>query len=61
MNIRIKPSAPQGKDFGLNHGAAGKGDTPRNLSRRFRDNYAEINWGGTGFEERPAKWRKVYR
>lgn len=23
----------------------GKGDKPRNLSRRFRDNYDLINWG----------------
>ncbi len=27
---------------------SGKGDKPRNcFSKRFRDNYDEINWGGT--------------
>lgn len=24
----------------------GKGDSPRNLSDRFRDNYGRIQWGG---------------
>jgi len=27
------------------HWAAGKGDKPRNVSRRFKQNYGEINWG----------------
>jgi hypothetical protein len=24
--------------------AAGKGDSPRNISKKFRDNYDKINW-----------------
>lgn len=56
MNIRVKTSAPQTRDLGLNHGA-GKGDVPRNLSKAFRENYEEIQWGS---EKTPGKWRKVY-
>ena len=45
MNIRVKASAPKGRDLGLDHGSNGKGSLPRNLGPKFRENYELINWG----------------
>ena len=44
MNIRIKPSAPKGHDFGVDNGA-GKGDAPRSChSQEFRENFDRIHF-----------------
>ncbi len=38
-----KPSVPTSKNK-PRKSACGKGDAPRNLSKKFRDNYESINW-----------------
>lgn len=40
-------------NLGIHSGEAGKGDSPRNLGKSFRDNYDLINW-----EEHPAEPEK---
>lgn len=36
----------------------GKGDKPRNLGRKFRENYELIDWGHKSPENRPKLTRK---
>lgn len=60
------------RDLGLNHGP-GKGDAPRNMGARFRENFGEIKGlsglpsaspvqvKSDGFESTRRGWRKVYR
>lgn len=33
------------EDLGIHNDGAGKGDSPRNLGKNFRDNYDLIDWG----------------
>lgn len=45
---RRRPSGPSADDLGLHGGGPGKGDSPRScLSKEFRNNYDEINWGSS--------------
>lgn len=34
---------------------SGKGSSPRNLSKKFRDNYSLINWGKRSEPKQPKK------
>jgi len=64
MNIRVKSSAPSGRDIGLDHGGSpGKGDSPRNcLSAEFRNNFDAIKWGDSpGSRQRVTRWKRVYK
>lgn len=48
--------AETGKD-GRPRVKVGKGDSPRNISQRFRENFDQINWGRK--EEKHAKKKEI--
>lgn len=49
------------RDLGLS--GAGKGDSPRNVSKKFYENLARVRGMGKaeGFQRRGNRLRKVYR
>lgn len=48
MSEETKIEAPKEKRLFHNKSAAGKGDSPRNISQQYRDNYDEIDWKKDG-------------
>jgi len=44
MSEETKIETPKEKPFYHNKSAAGKGDRPRSVSQKYRDNYDEIDW-----------------
>jgi hypothetical protein len=53
MSEETKIETPKEKPLFHNKSAAGKGDSPRNVSKQFRDNWDEIDWKKDG---RPIKF-----
>jgi hypothetical protein len=45
MSDDVKVETPKEKPLFHNKSAAGKGDSPRNISNKFFKNYDLINWG----------------
>lgn len=44
MSEETKIETPKDKSLFHKKSAAGKGDSPRNVSKAYWDNYDEINW-----------------
>lgn len=65
-NTKRRPPGPSGRDLGLSAPGAGKGDSPRNLSAKFRENFDEINFRSPGygdlfFKRHGSKLIKTYK
>lgn len=61
-----RPPGPSSRDLGLVNADAGKGDSPRNLSEKFRTNFDEIEFGPPQADSEfkqvgPLKFIKKYK